>query len=234
MSRSSCHEPSTARARIIADLKSVRPPPPRFDHRLVSLPSYHPLKVWDSLSKERDDPRLVAALQALSRHGFKDQRYDSSLRRSWDLLTKEERQRVILEAMTHIRNNHIYAERYAHTCTITFVASVVPIERGINVANSVHSQPDSPLQIACLVPNSSSRFKWIRDRRCAEMENIFRSLARDWYLSRDVNIPNKESDEESGGEDPEDSLAASASVSMDGRSARRLALIETGLSSCPM
>ncbi|KZS86615.1 hypothetical protein SISNIDRAFT_471643 [Sistotremastrum niveocremeum HHB9708] len=120
----------------------------------------------------------------------------------------------ILEAMTHIRNNHIYAERYTHTFTVTFVASIVPIEHGINIANTVHSQPDSPLQIACLVPNLSSHFKWIRDCQCAEMENIFRSLARNWYISRDVNIPTKESNKESGGEDSEDSVVASASVSM--------------------
>ncbi|KZT31143.1 hypothetical protein SISSUDRAFT_1038662 [Sistotremastrum suecicum HHB10207 ss-3] len=155
---------------------------------------------------------------------------NSSITRCWDLLTREERKRVILEAMTHIRNNHIYAERYAHTCTVTFVASVVPMECGIGVANTVHSHPNSPLQIACLVPNSNPRYQFFRDPRCAEMVKIFRNMAHDWYLSRDVELPAEESDKDFDEESSDGSLTSPAPVSEDNWRDRRLALIKKGLS----
>ncbi|KZT31054.1 hypothetical protein SISSUDRAFT_1038730 [Sistotremastrum suecicum HHB10207 ss-3] len=119
------------------------------------------------------------------------------------------------EKTGHFGGNDPYSEQ------LTFVASVVPIERGINVANTVHSQPDSPLHIACLVPNSTSHFKFIQDPRCAEMERIFRRMARDWYSSRDVSIPNEQSDEES-------------EQAPDLWRERRLALIRKGLAEGPL
>ncbi|KZT34555.1 hypothetical protein SISSUDRAFT_1065236 [Sistotremastrum suecicum HHB10207 ss-3] len=180
----------------------------------------------------------AAGHQAATRADMKDLPYGIPMPRPWGQLTASEKQKVIDEAMTHIRNNQLYGERYAATCVVTFVASVVPIEVGEGVADYVHSKENSNLQLATILPTLSTDDDPTENPHILRMERTFRQFARQWYANLDVEVQGEGSDsdaqsvadsEQADGEaDGEIDQVAINELRLAWR-ARRLALIQQGL-----
>ncbi|KZT40915.1 hypothetical protein SISSUDRAFT_1059958 [Sistotremastrum suecicum HHB10207 ss-3] len=153
---------------------------------LARLPAMHPLLLWKRAHDESMSEEKAAGLQAeaIATLWTEDVADDLCKPRAWMNLTEEERDRVLIEAMRQIRNNHIYAERYAGACVVTFVASVVPFRIGTGLYDYVREKEGTRLQIAALLPTT---FDLYDDERIKTMHGSFRRLAKDWFKAQGIN-----------------------------------------------
>lgn len=116
----------------------------------------------------------------------------------------------------------LYGERYAALCSVTFVAAVVPVETKIGVADYVHLESNSEMQIATILPTSNDGFPLCSDPRLLSMEVKFRQIAKDWFeATQDVKVsiatldPKVETEEEASTIRCSAAEGTSTSVSLD-------------------
>ncbi|KZT35919.1 hypothetical protein SISSUDRAFT_1064083 [Sistotremastrum suecicum HHB10207 ss-3] len=162
---------------------------PGYGMRLVGLPPAHPLKLWKKIHEESLSASQAAGLQASSRALFKNE--TDSLEdtpRPWVLLTAREKTKVIEEAMTHIRNNQMYAERYASLCVVTFVASIVPVESRPGVADYVKSKVGTKLEMATILPTSPDDLAVWQNEHIHSMERSFGRFCQEWFESQGIEV----------------------------------------------
>ncbi|KZT31145.1 hypothetical protein SISSUDRAFT_1068039 [Sistotremastrum suecicum HHB10207 ss-3] len=196
---------------------------PGLANRFVGLPRWHPLNLWKRIREDTLSVPDAAALQASSRYFFKDGFANvTEADRPWAGLTRTEKVKVIEEAMTHIKNNHRYIERYANSCTITLVASLDPIDLGLDIADCIHVDSSSQLKIATLLPHPPHGLEDHDDVHLQRIEEEFSKLARVWF-SRNGRVTGdnessvgQDSDVDSRSHESEDSGAAGDEDSLEG------------------